>query len=147
MSLEKQIQQDIKAAMLAKEKIRLESLRAIKSAILLVKTADGAEDISDDAVIKLIQKLVKQRKETALVYADQNRQELADKELEEAACMEIYLPKQMSENEIEEALKVIISDLGASGPQDMGKVMGIATKQLAGKADGRVMSTLVKKLL
>ena len=147
MSLEKQIQQDIKAAMLAKEKIRLESLRAIKSAILLVKTADGSEEISDDAVVKLIQKLVKQRKETALVYADQNRQELADKELEEAACMEVYLPKQMTEAEIEEALKAIIADLGAAGPQDMGKVMGVATKQLAGKADGRVISTLVKKLL
>ncbi len=147
MSLEQQVQQDIKAAMLAKEKIRLESLRAIKSAILLVKTADGSEEISDEAVVKLIQKLVKQRKETALVYADQNRQELADKELEEAACMEVYLPKQMTEAEIEEALKAIISDLGAAGPQDMGKVMGVATKQLAGKADGRVISTLVKNLL
>lgn len=147
MSLEKQIQQDIKAAMLAKEKVRLESLRAIKAAILLVKTADGSEEVSDDAVVKLIQKLVKQRKETALVYKDQNRQELADKELEEAACMEVYLPKQMSEQEIEEALKAIIADLGAAGPQDMGKVMGVATKQLAGKADGRVISTLVKKLL
>ena len=133
--------------MLAKEKMRLESLSAIKAEILLVKTADSSEEISDDAVVKLIQKLVKQRKETALVYAAQNRQELADKELEEAACMEVYLPKQMTEAEIEEALKAIIADLGAAGPQDMGKVMGVATKQLAGKADGRVISTLVKKLL
>lgn len=147
MSLEQQIQQDIKAAMLAKEKVRLESLRAIKSAILLVKTSDGADEISDDAVIKLIQKLVKQRKETALVYNEQNRSELADKELEEAAFMEVYLPKQMTEAEIEEAVKSIISSVGASGPQDMGKVMGVATKQLAGKADGRIISAIVKKLL
>lgn len=147
MSLETQIQQDIKAAMLAKEKTRLESLRAIKAAILLAKTADGAETIADDAVVKMIQKLVKQRKETAEIYKQQNRAELAENELTEAACMEVYLPKQLSEAEVEEELKKIIAVLGASGPQDMGKVMGTATKQLAGKADGKVISALVKKLL
>ena len=145
--MELQIQQDIKAAMLAKEKTRLESLRAIKAAILLAKTADGSESISDEAVIKIIQKLVKQRKETAEIYKQQNREELAANELAEAAAMEVYLPKQLSEAEIEEELKKIIAQVGATGPQDMGKVMGTATKALAGKAEGRVISALVKKLL
>lgn len=147
MSMELQIQQDIKAAMLAKEKTRLESLRAIKAAILLAKTADGSESIADEAVVKIIQKLVKQRKETAEIYKQQNREELAAQELAEAAAMEVYLPKQLSEAEIEEELKKIIAQVGATGPQDMGKVMGTATKALAGKAEGRVISTLVKKLL
>lgn len=147
MSMELQIQQDIKAAMLAKEKTRLESLRAIKAAILLAKTADGSESISDEAVVKIIQKLVKQRKETAEIYKQQNREELAANELAEAAAMEVYLPKQLSEAEIEEELKKIIAQVGATGPQDMGKVMGTATKALAGKAEGRIISTLVKKLL
>ena len=147
MSMELQIQQDIKAAMLAKEKTRLESLRAIKAAILLAKTADGSESISDEAVIKIIQKLVKQRKETAEIYKQQNREELAAQELAEAAAMEVYLPKQLSEAEIEEELKKIIAQVGATGPQDMGKVMGTATKALAGKAEGRIISALVKKLL
>jgi uncharacterized protein YqeY len=147
MSMELQIQQDIKAAMLAKEKTRLESLRAIKAAILLAKTADGSESIADEAVVKIIQKLVKQRKETAEIYKQQNREELAAQELAEAAAMEVYLPKQLSEAEIEEELKKIIAQVGATGPQDMGKVMGTATKALAGKAEGRVISALVKKLL
>ena len=147
MSMELQIQQDIKAAMLAKEKVRLESLRAIKAAILLAKTADGSESIADEAVVKIIQKLVKQRKETAEIYKQQNREELAAQELAEAAAMEVYLPKQLSEAEIEEDLKKIIAQVGATGPQDMGKVMGTATKALAGKAEGRVISALVKKLL
>jgi uncharacterized protein YqeY len=147
MSMELQIQQDIKAAMLAKEKTRLESLRAIKAAILLAKAADGSESIADEAVVKIIQKLVKQRKETAEIYKQQNREELAAQELAEAATMEVYLPKQLSEAEIEEELKKIIAQVGATGPQDMGKVMGTATKALAGKAEGRVISTLVKKLL
>ena len=134
MSMELQIQQDIKAAMLAKEKVRLESLRAIKAAILLAKTADGSESIADEAVVKIIQKLVKQRKETAEIYKQQNREELAAQELAEAAAMEVYLPKQLSEAEIEEELKKIIAQVGATGPQDMGKVMGTATKALAGKA-------------
>lgn len=147
MSMELQIQQDIKAAMLAKEKTRLESLRAIKAAILLAKTSDGSESISDEAVVKIIQKLVKQRKETAEIYKQQNREELAANELAEAAAMEVYLPKQLSEAEIEEELKKIITQVGATGPQDMGKVMGTATKALAGKAEGRVISALVKKML
>lgn len=147
MSMEQQIQQDIKAAMLAKEKTRLESLRAIKAAILLTKTADGSESIADEAVVKIIQKLVKQRKETAEIYKQQNREELAAQELAEAAAMEVYLPKQLSEEELEAELKKIIAQVGATGPQDMGKVMGTATKALAGKADGKAISALVKKLL
>lgn len=147
MSMEQQIQQDIKAAMLAKEKTRLESLRAIKAAILLAKTADGSESIADEAVVKIIQKLVKQRKETAEIYRQQNREELAVQELTEAAAMEVYLPKQLSEEELEAELKKIIAQVGATGPQDMGKVMGTATKSLAGKADGKAISALVKKLL
>jgi uncharacterized protein YqeY len=147
MSMELQIQQDIKAAMLAKEKVRLESLRAIKAAIVLAKTADGSESIADEAVVKIIQKLVKQRKETAEIYKQQNREELAAQELAEAAAMEVYLPKQLSEEELEAELKKIIAQVGATGPQDMGKVMGTATKALAGKAEGRMISAMVKKLL
>lgn len=147
MSMELQIQQDIKAAMLAKEKIRLESLRAIKAAIVLAKTADGSESIADEAVVKIIQKLVKQRKETAEIYKQQNREELAAQELAEAAAMEVYLPKQLGEEELEAELKKIIAQVGATGPQDMGKVMGTVTKALAGKAEGRMISAMVKKLL
>ncbi len=147
MSMEQQIQQDIKAAMLAKEKTRLESLRAIKAAITLAKTADGSESIADEAVVKIIQKLVKQRKETAEIYKQQNREELAAQELAEAAAMEVYLPKQLGEEELEAELKKIIAQVGATGPQDMGKVMGTATKALAGKAEGKAISALVKKLL
>ena len=147
MSMEQQIQQDIKAAMLAKEKTRLESLRAIKAAILLAKTADGSESIADEAVVKIIQKLVKQRKETAEIYRQQSREELAAQELAEAAAMEVYLPKQLSEEELEAELKKIIAQVGATGPQDMGKVMGTATKKLAGLAEGRAISAKVKELL
>ena len=147
MSMEQQIQQDIKAAMLAKEKTRLESLRAIKAAITLAKTADGSDSIADEAVVKIIQKLVKQRKETAEIYKQQNREELAAQELAVAAAMEVYLPKQLSEEELEVELKKIIAQVGATGPQDMGKVMGTATKALAGKAEGKAISALVKKLL
>ena len=147
MSMEQQIQQDIEAATLAKEKTRLESLRAIKAAITLAKTADGSESIADEAVVKISQKLVKQRKETAEIYKQQNREELAAQELAEAAAMEVYLPKQLSEEELEAELKKIIAQVGATGPQDMGKVMGTATKALAGKAEGKAISALVKKLL
>ena len=139
MSMEQQIQQDIKAAMLAKEKTRLESLRAIKAAITLAKTADGSESIADEAVVKIIQK--------PEIYKQQNREELAAQELAEAAAMEVYLPKQLSEEELEAELKKIIAQVGATGPQDMGKVMGTATKALAGKAEGKAISALVKKLL
>ena len=148
MELEKQIQADMVAAMKAKETIRLAALRGIKSAILLAKTSEGGHgEVSDADIVRIIGKLVKQRKESAEIYASQNRQDLADNELAEASAMEVYLPKQLSEAEVEEALVKIIAQTGASGMSDMGKVMGIATKQLAGQADGKLISTLVKKLL
>ena len=147
MRLEEKIQQDIKAAMLAKEREKLESLRAIKAAILLAKTADGSESIADDALVKIIQKLVKQRKETAVIYKEQNRPELAEKELMEASYMEVYLPKQLSEEELTAEIKKIIAEVGATSAKEMGKVMGVASKALAGKADGRAISTIVKSLL
>ncbi|MDD3108655.1 MAG: GatB/YqeY domain-containing protein [Alistipes sp.] len=142
MGLEKEINDGIKAAMMAKMKVRLAALRAVKAEILLAKTAGGSDEVSDAAVLKMIQKLVKQRKESAEIYAQNSRQELA-----EAAELEAFLPKPLSEAELEEALKAIIAQVGASSPADMGKVMGLATKQLAGKADGRAISTAVKKLL
>ncbi len=147
MSLELDIQNGIKAAMLAKEKVKLEALRGIKAAILLAKTADGSETISDDAVLKIIQKLVKQRKESAELYKAQNRPELAENELAEASFMEVFLPKQLTEEELAVELKKIIEAVGAKGPQDMGKVMGTATKQLMGKAEGKAISAMVKQLL
>ena len=146
--MEKQIQADMVAAMKAKETVRLASLRAIKAAIMLAKTAEGATGEIDDAgIVKIIQKLVKQRKESAQQYNDAGRPELAENELAEAACMEVYLPKQLSEAEVEAKLAEIIAEVGASQPSDMGKVMGVATKRLAGLAEGRMISTLVKKLL
>ena len=148
MEMEKQIQADMVAAMKAKETVRLASLRAIKAAIMLAKTAEGATgEVDDAAVVKIIQKLVKQRKESAQQYTDAGRPELAENELAEAACMEVYLPKQLSEAEVEAKLAEIITEVGASQPSDMGKVMGVATKRLAGLAEGRLISTLVKKLL
>lgn len=148
MSLEIQIQQDLKAAMLAKDKVALASVRGIKAAILIAKTSEGGHsELTDEDIIKLIQKLVKQRKESAEIYTQQSRPELAKNELDEIACMEKYLPKQMSEVEVESTLKNIIAQVGANSPADMGKVMGAATKALAGQADGRLISTLVKKLL
>lgn len=146
--MEKQIQADMMAAMKAKETVRLASLRAIKAAIMLAKTAEGSTGEIDDAgIVKIIQKLVKQRKESAQQYNDAGRPELAENELAEAACMEVYLPKQLSEAEVEARLAEIIAEVGASKPSDMGKVMGVATKRLAGLAEGRLISTLVKKLL
>ena len=147
MSLEAKIQDEIKAAMLAREKVRLEALRAIKAAILLEKTSDGAETISDDAVLKIIMKLVKQRKESAELYKSQNRADLAENELAEASFMEVFLPRQLSEEELESELAKVIEQVGAKGPQDMGKVMGVAARQLAGRADGKAISMAVKKLL
>ena len=148
MELEKQIQADLVSAMKAKEAVRLASLRAIKAAILLAKTAEGASgELTDQDIVKLIQKLVKQRKESAEQYNAAGRPELADNELAEAAAMEVYLPKQLSEAELEAELAKIISEVGASKPSDMGKVMGVATKRLAGLADGRAISATVKKLL
>lgn len=148
MELEKQIQADMVAAMKAHETARLAALRGIKAAILLAKTSEGGNgEVTDADVVKIIQKLVKQRKESAEIYSQQNRPELAENELAEAAAMEVYLPKQFSEAEVEEELKKIIAEVGASKPSDMGKVMGTATKKLAGQADGKLISTIVKKLL
>lgn len=147
MALEQQIQKDIMEAMKAHNTVRTNAVRAIKSEILLAKTSGAGAEITDGDVIKLIQKLIKQRKESAAMYAQGGRQDLADNELEEAAEMEGYLPKQLSEAEVEEIVKGIIAETGASSMADMGKVMGLATKKLAGQADGRTVSTIVKKLL
>lgn len=148
MGLETQIQTDMMAAMKAHETVRLAALRGIKAAILLAKTSEGGNgEISDADIIKIIQKLVKQRKESAEIYSSQNRPELAENEIAEAQAMEVYLPKQLSEAEVEEILKGIIAETGASKPSDMGKVMGTATKRLAGQADGKMISAIVKRLL
>ena len=145
MSLTDQINNDIKTAMLAKDASKLEALRAIKSALLLLKTSpEGQNEASE---LKALQKMVKQRKETAEVYVGQGRQELADVELAQAAVIENYLPKQMGEDELKAILQNIIATVGASSPADMGKVMGVATKELSGKADGSVISKLVRELL
>ena len=146
--MEKRIQADMVSAMKAKETVRLASLRAIKAAIMLAKTAEGSTgEVADQEIVKIIQKLVKQRKESAQQYTDAGRPELAENELAEAAEMEVYLPKQLSESELEAELAKIIAEVGATKPQDMGKVMGVATKKLAGLADGRAISATVKKLL
>lgn len=148
MELEKKIQADMVAAMKARETVHLAALRGIKAAILLARTSEGGSgEVSDAEVVKIIQKLVKQRKESAEIYAQQNRPELAENELAEAAAMEVYLPKQLSEAEVEAELVKIIAETGASQPSDMGKVMGVATKRLAGQADGKLISMTVKRLL
>lgn len=148
MSLKQQIDNDIKKAMLAKNKEELEALRAIKSMILLAETEKGGSgDVSSDVESKLLMKAVKQRKESADIFIQQGRKDLADKELFQFEVISRYLPKQLSAEELEAAVKNIIAEVGAKGPQDMGKVMGVATKKLAGLADGKVISELVKKLL
>ena len=136
------------AAMKAHDQVRMNAVRSIKSAILLAKTAEGAKENLEDAdVVKMIMKLAKQRRESAEQYTAAGRPELAENELAEAAVLEEYLPRQLSEAEVEEKLKEIIAATGASSPADMGKVMGVATKQLAGLADGKTISTIVRKLL
>ena len=148
MELEKRIQADMVSAMKAKEVVKLASLRAIKAAIMLAKTAEGASgELTDQDIVKIIQKLVKQRKESAQQYNDAGRPELAENEVAEMEAMEVYLPKQLSEAEVEAELVKIIAEVGATQTSEMGKVMGVATKRLAGLADGRVISTLVKQLL
>ena len=148
MNLFDQVSNDIKSAMLAKDKLRLEALRGIKKEFLEAKTAKGADgELTDDMAMKILAKMVKQRKESAQIYTEQNRPDLAEPELAEAAVIETYLPKQMNEEELTEALKTIIAQVGATTPQEMGKVMGVATKQLAGRADGRAISAKVKELL
>ncbi len=139
---------DLKTAMLAKDEAALRSLRAIKAAILLAKTAEGGNgEVSEEEEIKLLQKMVKQRKDSLEIFTQQNRPELAKKEEEEIAVIEKFLPKQWSLDEIKAELVKIIATTGAASPADMGKVMGVASKQLAGKADGKTISTLVKELL
>ncbi len=143
-----QISKDIVAAMKARDKVRLEALRNIKKYFLEAKTAPGANDeLTDESALKIIAKMAKQGKDAAKIFAEQNRQDLADGELAQVAVYEEYLPKQMSQSELEEALKTIIAQVGATGAKDMGKVMGVATKTLAGKADGRAISAAVKALL
>ncbi|MFD2902766.1 GatB/YqeY domain-containing protein [Sphingobacterium anhuiense] len=148
MTLEEKINQDIKTAMIAKDANKLRGLRAVKAAILLTKTEKGhSEELTEETEIKVLQKLVKQRKESAEIYKTQNRDDLYAIEVEEQEVIEAYLPKQLSREEVEAIIKEIISTTGASTVKDMGKVMGAANQQLAGKADGRTISELVKSLL
>jgi uncharacterized protein len=148
MALKEQIEADIKKAMLAKEKDELRALRAIKSQILLAETEKGAvEAISPETEVKLLMKAAKQRKDSAEIYAGQGRKDLEKIELDELSVIERYLPKQLSEEDLIEKLKVIIKDTGAKGPQDMGKVMAVASKELSGLAEGKVISFMVKSLL
>jgi uncharacterized protein YqeY len=148
MSLINQVDQDIKQAMLARQADRLRGLRAIKSALLLARTEKGAaEELAEEAEIKVLQKLIKQRKESADIYKSQNRPDLYDIEMEEMQVIEPYLPKQMSAEDIEAFVKDLIGRVGATSVKDMGKVMGAANKELAGKADGRTISEAVKKIL
>lgn len=148
MALFEQISEDIKKAMLAKDKVSLEALRGIKKEMLEAKTAKGASgDLTDEAAVKILQKMVKQRRDSAEIYKQQNRPELAENELAEMTVIERYLPKQMTEEELTAALKEIISEVGATSAKEMGKVMGVASKKLAGKADGRLISEKVKSLL
>jgi uncharacterized protein YqeY len=148
MSLFEQVNNDIKAAMLAKDKLKLSALRNVKKVFLEAKTAPGANDtLTDDDALKIIRKLVKQGRDAAQIYLQQNRQDLADEELGQVQAIEAYLPQQLSAEALEDELKKIIVQTGAAGPQDMGKVMGAATKALAGRAEGRVISETVKRLL
>ncbi len=148
MSLQIQINEEIKNAMKAKDTLALEALRAIKSAVLLAQTESGAkEELSKEEEIKLLQKLVKQRKESARIYTEQGRDDLAQPEIEQAKIIEKFLPAQLSEEEIKEIIKQIIAETGANGIAQMGQVMGEANKRMAGQADGRTISTVVKSLL
>lgn len=148
MNLFDQVSEDIKKAMLAREKVRLEALRGAKKEFLEAKTAKGANgELSDEAATKILVKMVKQRKESAKIYTENNRPELAENELAEAAVLEEYLPKQLSAEELEAEIRSITSETGATGPKEMGKVMGVASKRLAGRAEGRAISEMVKNIL
>lgn len=148
MNLFDTISEEIKKAMLARQKVRLEALRGVKKEFLEAKTAKGSNgELTDEQAIKIMTKLVKQRKESAKIYADNNRQELADNELQEAAFIEEFLPRQLSDEELTAAVKAIVEQTGATSPKDMGKVMGVASKTLAGKAEGRLISEKVKQIL
>lgn len=143
-----QISQDIVAAMKAKDKVRLEALRNVKKYFIEAKTAPGANDeLSDDAALKILAKLVKQGRDTAALYTEQQRTDLAEAELAQVAVIEAYLPKALTPEELEAALRSIIAETGATSAKEMGKVMGVATKRLAGRADGKAISTLVRQLL
>lgn len=148
MSLFDTVSADIQAAMKAREKVRLEALRGAKKEFLEAKTAPGANgELTDEQATKILMKMVKQRKESARIYVENNRQELADNELAEAAVLEEYLPKQLSPEELDKELRAIIAEVGATSAKEMGKVMGVATKRLAGRADGRTIQTAVKAIL
>ncbi|MEE2772049.1 MAG: GatB/YqeY domain-containing protein [Bacteroidota bacterium] len=148
MSLQDKVMAEMKAAMKAKDSAKLEALRAVKSAILLANTeSDSKDGLSEEEELKLLQKLVKQRKESAQIYQEQGREDLAAPELEQALVIESFLPEQLSEEEVEAKVEEVIAKTGASGMQDMGKVMGMVTKELAGRADGRTISTIVKRKL
>lgn len=148
MNLFDKVSGDIKTAMLARDKVRLEALRGIKKEFLEAKTAKGGDgELSDDTALKILAKMVKQRKESASIYTEQNREDLAGEELAQAAIIEEYLPKQLSEEELTAALKEIIARVGATSAKEMGKVMGTASKELAGKAEGKAISAKVRELL
>ena len=148
MNLAEQIDADLKSAMLARDEVRKLTIRGIKKEIIEAKTAPGANgEVSDDTILKIVAKLLKQRKDSAAIYSEQGRADLAENELAEAAVLETYMPKQMSAEELDAAIRDMIAQTGAQGPKDMGKVMGVATKKLAGKAEGRVISATVKRLL
>ena len=148
MDLFEKVSKDIMSAMKARDKVCTEALRGVKKEFIEAKTAKGANgELSDDAAIKILMKMVKQRKESAAIYTENNRPELAEGELAEAAVIEEYLPKQLSEDELKAELQTIIAEVGATGPKDMGKVMGLASKRLAGRAEGRAISAAVKTLL
>lgn len=148
MNIFDQISADIKSAMLAREKVRLEALRGVKKEFIEAKTAKGAGgELTDDVAMKILAKMVKQRKETAELYAAQNRPELAENELAEAAVIEAYLPKALSDEELTAELQKIIAEVGATSAKEMGRVMGVASKALAGRADGKAISAKVRELL
>lgn len=147
MSLEQKIMTELKAAMLAKNEAKLRGLRAIKAAIILAKTAEAGKELNEEEEMKILQKLVKQRKESIEIYTKQNREDLAATEREEVEVIELFLPKMMSEEEIRIDIIKLIESVGAKSPADMGKVMGAATKHFAGKADNKIVSAMVKELL
>lgn len=147
MSLEKTLMEDLKTAMKAKDQVALRSIRAAKAALLIMKTDGSGKEVDEAAEIKLIQKLVKQRKDSLEIFEKQDREDLAVKEREEIAVLEKYLPAQMSEDEIKEQVEAIIAESGAAGMKDMGKVMGMANQKMAGRADGKTIASVVKALL
>jgi len=147
MSIQELINNDIKKAMLAREADKLAALRSVKSAVLLEASKDGRRDLSDEVVLRIITKLVKQRKDSAQIYKEQNRKDLENDELEQLKHLEFYLPEQLSEDEVRLIIDKIIHDSGASSISDMGRVMGVAIKELSGRADGKLIATLVREIL